>query len=230
MVCAGAAKPFWADAIKLEAYVCSNTAHDIFILQGEVPETVMLGEMSDISQFCEFAFYDWVVFRDQPVAFLDDNPVLGCYLSPVIDVDPALTAKILKANGEVVYRSTYCTLTDVEQANVAHVCRLVQFDLTILDKLGPETTPDDFPDLNIPATLELDNFNDVDYAGRDDEWVKRWRAFTGNGLTGNANNEIPSPSLGVEVELPMPEAGDNYINASLMLPCGNSLARGTVIG
>ncbi len=58
MVRAGAPKPFWVDAIKLKAYVCSNTAHDIFILQGEIPETVMLGETSDISQFCEFAFYE----------------------------------------------------------------------------------------------------------------------------------------------------------------------------
>jgi hypothetical protein len=57
-----------------------------------------------------------------------------------------------------------------------------------------------------------------------------WRAFTGNGLTGNADDEIPTPSLGVDVELPTPEAGDNYVNASLMLPRGNSLARGTVIG
>jgi hypothetical protein len=32
MVRAGALKPFWADAIELEAYVCSNTAHDIFPL------------------------------------------------------------------------------------------------------------------------------------------------------------------------------------------------------
>jgi hypothetical protein len=60
--------------------------------------------------------------------------------------------------------------------------------------------------------------------------VKRWRAFTGDGLTGDADDEIPAPSLGVDVEPPMPEAGDNYVNASLMLPRGNSLARGTVIG
>jgi hypothetical protein len=103
MVRAGAPKPFWADAIELKAYVRSNIAHDIYILQGEVPETVMSGETSDISQFCEFAFYDWIMFRDQPVAFPDDNPVLGRYLGPAIDVGPALTAKILKANGEVVY-------------------------------------------------------------------------------------------------------------------------------
>ena len=115
MVRAGAPKPFWADAIELEAYVRSNTAHDIYILQGEVPEMVMLGETSDTSQFCEFAFYDWIMFRDQPVAFPDDNPVLGRYLGPAINVGPALTAKILKANGEVVYRSTYRALTDAER-------------------------------------------------------------------------------------------------------------------
>jgi hypothetical protein len=58
MVRAGAPKPFWADAIELKAYVCSNTAHGIFSLQGEVPETVMSGKTLDINQFCKFAFYD----------------------------------------------------------------------------------------------------------------------------------------------------------------------------
>ena len=173
MVRAGAPKPFWADAIKLKAYVHSYTAHDIFILQGEVPETVTSGETSDISQFCEFAFSDWIMFHDQPVAFPDDNPVLDRYLGPAINVGPALMAKILKANGEVDYRLTYCTLTDVEWANAAHVCRWVEFDLNILDKFCPETTPDDFPNLNIPATPELNHFDDIDYAGRDDKWVKR---------------------------------------------------------
>jgi hypothetical protein len=159
MVCAGAPKPFWADAIELEAYIHSNTAHDIFILQGEVPERVMLGKTSDISQFCEFAFYDWIMFCDQPVAFPDDNPVLGPYLGPAINVGPTLTAKILKANGEVVYRPAYHTLTDVEWANAVHVCCQVEFNLNILNKFGPETTPDDFPDLNIPDTPELNNFD-----------------------------------------------------------------------
>ena len=194
----------------------------------------MSGETSDISQFCEFAFYDWIMFRDQPVAFPDDNLVLGHYLGPAIDVGPALTAKILKANGEVVYRSTYCTLTDVERANVAHVSRRVKFDLNIQDKFGPETTPDDFPDLDIPDTPEHDNFEDVDYSGRDDELVVRWRAFMGDGfadgLPGDADDGIPTPSLGVDIVFPMPEAGDNYANASLMPPRGNSFVHGTVIG
>ncbi len=105
------------------------------------------------------------MFHDQPVAFPDDNPVIGRYLGPAIDVGPALTAKILKASGEVVYWLTYRALTDVERANATHVCRRVEFDLNILDKFGPETTSDDFPDLDIPATPDLNHFDDVDYAG-----------------------------------------------------------------
>jgi len=159
----------------------------------------MSGETSDISQFCEFAFYDWIMFRDQPVAFPDDNPVLGRFLGPAIDVGHVLTSKILKANGEVIYRSTYRTLTDVERANAVHVCSQSEINLNILDKFGPETTPDDFPDLDIPDTPELNNFDDVDYADRDDKWVKRWRAFTGDVLTGNADDEIPTQSLGVDI-------------------------------
>ncbi len=129
---------------------------------------------------------------------------------------------------------TYCTLTDVEWANAVHVCRRVKFDLNILNKFGPETTPDDFPDLDILDTPEHDNFDDVDYAGRDDEWVKLWHTFTGDGLADglidDAVDELPSPSLGIDGELPTPEADDNFVNASLMLPRGNVLARGTVIG
>jgi len=58
----------------------------------------------------------------------------------------------------------------VERANAVHVCHQAEFDLNILDKeFGPETTSDDFPNLIIPDTPELNNFDDVDYAGRDDE-------------------------------------------------------------
>ncbi len=128
----------------------------------------------------------------------------------------------------------YRALTDGERTNAAHVLGCVKFDHNIQDKFGPEISPDDFPDLNIPNTPEHDNFNDVNYAGRDDEWVKRWREFTGdglaNGLTSNADNKPPTPSLSVDGELPTPEADDNYVNASFILPRGNALARGTVIG
>ena len=53
MVRAGAPKQIRDDALDFEANVRSNTALDIYMLQGGVPETVMLGGNSDISPFCE---------------------------------------------------------------------------------------------------------------------------------------------------------------------------------
>ena len=67
MVWAGAPKQIWDDALDFEAYVRSNTDLYIYMLQGEAPETVILGRTSDISQLCEHSFYDWVIFRDKPI-------------------------------------------------------------------------------------------------------------------------------------------------------------------
>ncbi|KAL7476013.1 LOW QUALITY PROTEIN: hypothetical protein ACHAW6_001903 [Cyclotella cf. meneghiniana] len=67
---------------------------------------VILGETADISPFCEFGFWDWVKLWDKGVAFLDNQMVLSKYLSPSIDVGPAMTQHIMKANGEYEDRST----------------------------------------------------------------------------------------------------------------------------
>ena len=63
----------------------------------------MLGVTSDISQFCEHGFYDWVMFREDPIEYPDENPVLGRYLGTAIDVGPEMTANLMKGNGEVMH-------------------------------------------------------------------------------------------------------------------------------
>ena len=53
----GTPKRLWDDCFQLESYVRSNTALGIYKLDGEVPEMIMSGETSDISQFCEFKWF-----------------------------------------------------------------------------------------------------------------------------------------------------------------------------
>ncbi len=53
---------------------------------------------------------------------------LGRYHGPAIDVGPAMTAKILQQNGEVVYRSTYCPLTVEEQADPSVQQNMITFN------------------------------------------------------------------------------------------------------
>ena len=71
MVQAGAPNSIWEISLEVEAFVRSNIGLDFCMLQVEVPETVMLGGTSDISQFCEHGFYNLVMFRDNPIQYLD---------------------------------------------------------------------------------------------------------------------------------------------------------------
>ena len=103
MVREGAPKRIWDNALDFEAYLRSNTDLDIYMMQGEVPETVLLGETSDICKLCEHGFYYWVMFRDEPIQYPDKSTMLGSYLGQVIDVDPAMTANIRKGNSEVAH-------------------------------------------------------------------------------------------------------------------------------
>ena len=100
-------------------YVQSHTAHDIYKLDGHVPETVVSGETAGISPFCEFVFWDWIKFWDHGVAFPDDAMVLGKYPGPSIDVGPAMTSRVMKANGKIEDRSMGRTLTEAERVNPA---------------------------------------------------------------------------------------------------------------
>ena len=46
------------DCVELELYAHYNKAHNIYCINGETPETIMSGETSDISQFCELGWYE----------------------------------------------------------------------------------------------------------------------------------------------------------------------------
>ena len=64
MIKSRTSKILWDDCLELESYIRPNNAHSIYKLDGEVPETIMSREMSDISQFYEFDWFIWVMFQD----------------------------------------------------------------------------------------------------------------------------------------------------------------------
>jgi hypothetical protein len=102
----------------------------IYATSKEVPETIMKGETADISQICKFAWYDWVMFCDivNTIAFPNDKLTLGRYLVLATDIESALTAKILKQNGQYVCHLTLRhlmpeeTLCTVQISARLHLC------------------------------------------------------------------------------------------------------------
>ena len=104
----------WDHYLELKGYICSHTGIDIYKLDGQVPETLISGQTADISPFVEYHFYDWIKYWDSLEAYPEPKECLGCWLSPAMDVGPAMTTKILKDNGQVAYVSTYHFLTTEE--------------------------------------------------------------------------------------------------------------------
>jgi hypothetical protein len=136
-------KVFWDDCIERESYIRSLTALNIFSLQGQVPETIMSGQTGDISPWAVFSWYEWVYFRDSAVAFPNDSEVLGRDLGPAIDVGPAMTRKLLKKNGTIVYRPTVRSLTPDELHSETEKQKRAEFDIAIREKHGESFTYDD---------------------------------------------------------------------------------------
>ena len=153
MIRTSSPKVLWDDCLELEAEIWSSTASNIFEMEGEVLKTVMNGETTNITQSCEFGWYDWDYFCDNAVTYPGDEWVLGQWLGPSIGVDPVFCAKLLKNNGQRVYWSSYRLLTEDEVNNPEGVKKRDDFDRQIEIKLGPGTKSSDFDDEGQPLVF-----------------------------------------------------------------------------
>ena len=150
----------------------------------------MKGETTNITQLCEFGWYDWVYFHDNAVTYPGDKWVLGWWLGPSIGVGPALCAKLLKGNGQRVYRLSYRHLTEDEVNNPEEVKKRDDFDRQNELKVGPTTKSLDFGDEGQTPVFQL-------YEDDDD------------GVIGHATPISFDNYIGAEVTLPR---GDEMVS------------------
>ena len=111
----------------------------------------MAGDTSNIIIIADHAWYDWIQFYN-PVGkqFSEENLYLERYLGPAIDAGPALTAKILKSNGEVLHHSTYQYLLPGLRR---------KFDVIIEENLSPKAFAKDFEYMGVDETPIFENYD-----------------------------------------------------------------------
>ena len=147
-------KKLWDHCLELESRIRSATTLPRFDLDNQTPEAKMHGMPSDISDICEFEFYEWVMFNDSQVTFPETKFHVGRWLGPAVDVGSSLTYKILKSNSQVVLRSTIRHLTLDELTNPDHIAMTKAFDDNIIQKLGVPATEHDFDKDYLTPTYE----------------------------------------------------------------------------
>jgi hypothetical protein len=146
MLCSGCPKRFWDDCIIREAYVRSQTSLGIFGLEGQVPESKVKCKTVDISTIAQYAWYEWVKFRNTAAKFPVSKIQLGRDLGATIDIGPVVMRKILKKNGSVMYRSSVRPLAPDEIQSTTEKKEREEFDIIVEKKFGPSMDMDDFKD------------------------------------------------------------------------------------
>jgi hypothetical protein len=192
----------WNYCAELKASIRSHTAHNLPILEDGVPDTLMTGSTADISQLVEFGWYDWVYLWDTSETYPDNKEILGRYLGPAPDIGPAMAARILKENGEVVVRTTLRSLLPEEILREKEKEERTRFDKAIYARWGPASKPGDFED-----DLDIETPSFEPYS--DDE---------------NAPHTIPEAD-----EHDDPDKYDKYLNREVTLPHGNIMTAGRVV-
>jgi len=159
------------------------------------------GQPTDISDIAEVEFYDFVMYWDNRASFPTPRETLGRWLGPAKNVGSAMTAKILKENGQVGPMSTYRPLSEEEKKRHEVLNDMTKFDAAVEKELGePLTVADirrDQPDILTPdIEVYEDDFEGTMPLAQEDEAT--------------------------------PEDYDQYVNAEVQFPHGDQVHMGKV--
>ncbi len=122
--------------MEYKAKVNNSTARNLYQLGSVTPYQTMYQQEPDISNLCQFKFYDWCYYREETAKFPFPSQVLGRVLGPSDGVGNEMAVWILRVDGRIVFRQTARPLTDNELNSQLENARRKAFDVAIKRKLG----------------------------------------------------------------------------------------------
>ena len=199
---------FWDYCVERRARINNLTAKDLFKLHGSNAYTALTGEEGDISNLCQYKWYDWCYFRDQTKKFPYNREILGRVLGPAKGEGNEMAQWILKANGEVVPRRTSRPLKVDEIHSVMEQGRRTIFDGLIARRWGTSINPPVDPS-NEAGDKDFEEYEDPDEPKRTVPDIEDMVDATGKLL-----NTQP--------------AYDKILQSEVSLQLGESMSRGKV--
>jgi hypothetical protein len=129
-----APRVLWDHCLELQAEIRLHTALELMQLSGDVPLTLLMSDTPDISNLCQFAWYEPVWFID-PTDPLE-NKKLSRYLGPSHNVGDAMCSKVLNSKGNVLVRSSVFPMLPDDTNSELVKQQISEFDETLQRSLG----------------------------------------------------------------------------------------------
>lgn len=196
----------WDYCMERRAQIHNAIPRPLFQSQGNTPHEATFGQQGDISNICNFSWYQWVYYRN-PGSFPEAKERLGRVLGPSKNEGSEMTQAVLTAKGTVVTRRTIRPLTPAETTSEVEKQKRYAFNNKIKSKLGDSMTK---PTKPLP---------------------KDYIPYADGNLDPPALHEVdedPVQPNGTAVfEKPIT---DHWINAELNLPQGEQMKPARVVG
>lgn len=148
----------WDYCAEHQARINNATARNLYQLGSTTPYHTIYHREPDISNICQFKFYDWCYYREQTAKFPFPSQMLGRILGPSQDVGNEMAQWILRVDGRIISRQTVRPLTKEEWLSPMEIARRKAFDAAIVRKLGDSLT---VPEKNDPLEYVPYEDNDV---------------------------------------------------------------------
>ena len=196
----------WDYCVERRARIHNLTAKSNLRLSGTNPYTATMGDEGDISNLCQYGWYEWCYYREQTAAFPNQKEVLGRVLGPAKGEGNEMCQWVLKPNGRVVPRRSLRPLQDAEIHSPTEVSKRKLFDELIERRWGTQISPPKAKP-KIRKNISADD-------GDDERWTPEVEDIVDS--TGKMLNQQP--------------AYDKLINAEILLQLDDQPAMGKVIG
>jgi Reverse transcriptase (RNA-dependent DNA polymerase) len=186
----------WDYGIVWICEVLQRTVSSSLYAAGRTPLEIITGETPDISEYLDFGFYDWVLFKEN--AGMGDT-ALGRFLGVSHKFGNLLSYWILGHTGRVMSRSTVQRLTNLQLNTAEQIQKCKEFDEKIDRILGNkdahlvvDQVPDEF---HIEMSVDEQDVMNTTYSA---EWIvhddeKNKKKFTPDVLDSLLHTQIALP-------------------------------------
>ena len=168
------------------------------------------GETPDISEYLDFTFYDWVVYK--PNAGLGDETI-GRWLGVSHKIGQLMSFWILTAAGMHISCVTVQRLTSAEKRTDKWKIRMKEYDEAIKKRLEIRDS-----DLSIQAA-QVPRWNQLSIKDNDPEFVEEFRRVIDDATIPNGMDDESNPG-DVNLDITIP-CEDGYLNMEIGLPRGD---------
>lgn len=216
---------FWDYCLERRARIHNLTAKPSFKLHGSNAYTVTTQEEGDISNLCQFGWYDWCYFREQSAGFPHQKEVLGRVLGPARGEGNEMAQWVLKGNGKVVPRRSCRPLNTAELHSPIEVKKRKVFDDLIERRHGTSINPPKSPIQDGMSTVVAGASTLASMSHMTDETT--------------CDHEEDDIAIQPEIEDILDSTGkildqqpcyDRMINAEILLQQGDKMQMGKVVG